>query len=54
MSEELLMMRQCCFCLPMFIRLFEDLKARDDASLYLIQSHQPPEFDFSPPLSGVE
>jgi hypothetical protein len=30
----------------MFAGLLQDLKARDDASLHLIQGHQPPELDF--------
>src|SRR5205085_9926843 len=50
MPEELLMMRQGRFCLPMFVRLLEHLKTRDDASLHFIQGHQPPEFDVRSPL----
>src|SRR5260370_21659195 len=45
MPEELLMMRQRLFCLPVFVRLLENLKARDDASLHFIQGHQSSEFD---------
>jgi len=45
MPEELLMMRQRRFCLPVFVGLLEDLKARDDASLHFIQGHQSSEFD---------
>ncbi len=45
MSEELLMMRQRLFCLPVFVRLLEDLKTCDDASLHFIQGHQSSEFD---------
>src|SRR5258708_22190189 len=45
MPEELLMMRQRRFCLPVFVGLLEDLKTRDDASLHFIQGHQSSKFD---------
>ncbi len=44
------MVRQCRFPLSMFAGLLQDLKASDDASLHLIQGHQPPELDFGSPF----